>query len=46
MDDLRSELVELLGTMSDEEVVMVLAYARCVRAGSVPSLEELVEEPA
>jgi hypothetical protein len=49
MEDLRSQLVDLLGAMTDEEVIMVLAYARCVRDGAVPnatSLEELVEEPA
>jgi hypothetical protein len=46
MNDLRDELSELLDAMTEEEVIMVLAYARCVRAGSVPSLEELVEEPA
>jgi hypothetical protein len=48
MEDLRRELAELLGTLTDEETIMVLAYARGVRDGVMPkvSLEELVEEPA
>ncbi|HEV8253367.1 MAG TPA: hypothetical protein VGQ78_01315 [Vicinamibacteria bacterium] len=49
MEGLRRELVELLDAMNDEEVIMVLAYARGVRDGAMPnvsSLEELVEEPA
>ena len=49
MQNLRAEVADVLEALTEEQVIMVLAYARCVRDGAVPalpSLEELLEEPA
>jgi hypothetical protein len=48
--ELRSETFELLATLSDEQVLLVLAYARCLKDGATPltvhGLEDLLEERA
>ncbi len=51
MDDTRAEAMELLETLTEEQVVLVLAYARCLKdemaafpARAMPDLEGLLEE--
>ena len=49
MDDLRAEAFKLLASLTEEQLRMVLAYARALREGDLPGsrgLEELLEEPA
>lgn len=51
MEDLRSETFDVLASLTAEQVLMVLAYARALRDGDAVAapghgLEDLLEEPA
>jgi hypothetical protein len=49
-DDLRSETFDVLATLSEEQMLLVLAYARCLKDGAaaltINGLEDLLEERA
>lgn len=49
MEELRAQTLDLLSSLTEEQVQMVLAYARCLKDSEdavVVSLEELLESPA
>lgn len=49
MEELRAQALDVLSSLTEEEVEKVLAYARRLRDGEeamVVSLEELLESPA
>jgi hypothetical protein len=49
MEELRAQTVDLIQTLSEEQVQLVLAYARCLKDHDdavIVSLEELLENPA
>ena len=49
MDELRSQAYDLISSLNEEQLRLVLLYARCVKDGDdalVVNLEELVENPA
>jgi hypothetical protein len=49
MEELRSQTLDVLETLNEDQVRLVLAYARCLKDGEealVVDLEELLENPA
>ena len=50
MEDLRNQVLEALAGLTEEQILMVVAYAQCVRDGETPipiqGLESLLEETA
>jgi hypothetical protein len=49
MEELREQAADLLASLNEEQLMLVLAYARCLREGDVATvvdLEELLEKPA
>jgi hypothetical protein len=47
MEELRAQTLDILSTLTEEQVQLVLAYARCLRDNDealVVNLEELVEK--
>ncbi len=50
MDELRTEALEVLASLTEEQMLLVLAYARCLKDGAAAiaghGLEDLLEEPA
>ncbi len=47
MEELRAETLDILSTLTEEQVQLVLAYAKCLRDSDealVVNLEELVEK--
>jgi hypothetical protein len=48
MEELRAETLDLLDKLSEEQLSLVLAYAKCLKDSEdalVINLEELVEKP-
>ncbi len=49
MEELREQTLDVLADLNEEQVRLVLAYARCLKDSEeavVVSLEELLETPA
>ncbi len=51
MDDLRAEALEVLASLNEEQLLLLLAYARCLKDGAEAfaaphAIEGLLEERA
>lgn len=50
MEDLKRQALDVLVTLTEEQLLMVIAYAQCLKDGEAPipigGLEELLEETA
>ena len=45
MEELRAQAMDVLTTLSEEQLLMVIAYAQCVKDGDRPiAVEGLLEE--
>jgi len=48
MEELRTEALDVLSTMTEEQIRQVLAYAKCLKDNEealIINLEELLEKP-